>query len=272
MRDTAEILEINELSDEYIETSLSIVEAYFRSVGEELRRAQQGSMNVQYKPDKSPFTDHDKKVEEGLKQLLSTYDPTVGFYGEEYGISGNPHTYWLIDPIDSTTSFIANRPGSTNMAALMHNGKPQCAIVFDFYSGHETMYTATEKNGALKNGEPFSARSNEGQPTIWIDCKDKERRDDLYDRASEFGFIPSSLAPPNGSRLVELGQSLDVQICINPNAGPYDLVPGLYIAQKSGVDVRTIGSKTWDPLNLNVIASASKDHALVAESLIPSSQ
>jgi fructose-1,6-bisphosphatase/inositol monophosphatase family enzyme len=272
MKDTPEILEANELSDEYIETSLSIVETYFRSIGGELRQAQQGSMSVQYKADNSPFTELDQKVEEELKTLITMYDPTVGFYGEESGISGNKQTYWLIDPIDSTKKFIENQPGSTNMAVLMHNGKPQCAVVFDFYEGHEVMYTATEKNGALKNGEPLITRSTEAQPTIWIDCMDKHRRDALYARASELGFTPSDLAPPNGARLVELGQSLDVQVCIDPNAGPYDLVPGLYIAQKSGVEVRNIGSESWDPLNLNVIASVSKEQSLVAESLVTSQQ
>jgi fructose-1,6-bisphosphatase/inositol monophosphatase family enzyme len=272
MTDTPEILEANELSDEYIETSLSIVETYFRSIGDELRRAQKGSMNVSYKTDNSPFTELDRKVEQELKTLLTMYDPTVGFYGEEYGISGNTQTYWLIDPIDSTKKFIDNQPGSTNMAVLMHNGKPQCAVVFDFYEGREVMYTASEKNGALKNGEPLVARSSATQPTIWIDCMDKDRRDALYAGANDLGFTPSNLAPPNGARLVELGQSLDVQVCIEPNAGPYDLVPGLYIAQKSGVEVRNIGSESWDPLNLSIIASASKEQSLVAESLVTSQQ
>lgn len=265
--DTPEASVSSELGPQRIDHILDVVVTYFRSIRPMLLAERSGDMRIEYKPDGSPVTPLDQQIERELKDLLRGTDSAIGFLGEEYGLDGNQETYLVIDPIDSTNSFIHGWPGSTNMAALIHNGQPVCAAVYDY--DQDRMYTATIHDGAKLNGEPLVMQARHDVPTIWIDCLDADRRGRMYEAAERAGFVPSTLRPPNGSRLVELATgTLDVQICVTPNAGVYDLVPGLFIAKMAGVMVRNLESESWDPSNLDVIASASDEYMQKAEALL----
>lgn len=262
-----------QLSPEYIATSLEVIELYFRSKQKSLLESYGKPDEVETKPDGSFVTPRDKEVEQELKDLLSFVNPSVGFAGEEFGIEGSSEAYWLIDPIDSTKSFINGVPYCTNMAALVYRGTPVAAVVFEFAGEPAHMFTATEKDGAKVDGQPLMIGDSADSSTIWIDSKDQAARETLYREAEEKGLIRSELPPPNGFRLTRLAKGeLGAQVYTNADAGVYDLVPGLFIAQKAGVTVKNIGSDTWDPTNLEVIAYTSEDVGAKVEAMIASSR
>jgi myo-inositol-1(or 4)-monophosphatase len=210
---------------------------------------------VRTKADGSSQTDSDPEVEIDLKRLLTFLNPNIGIVGEETGIEGNADTYWLIDPIDSTNSFKDGKPFCTNMVALMHKGEPIFSIIFEFASDPPRTFMAT-KDGATIDGQSLKAQFEPNKPLeIWIDRGDENSRNDLYDEAEANGLKRSNLPPANGFRLTHLAQGeLGIQIITGAEAGLYDLIPGLFIAQQAGVVVRNIGKEDWNPKNKEVIA------------------
>src|SRR5579871_6624563 len=66
---------------------------------------------VSTKPDLTPVTDADKKVEEVLRARLATSRPADAVLGEEFGTSGPAAgRRWIIDPIDGTKNFVRGIP------------------------------------------------------------------------------------------------------------------------------------------------------------------
>ena len=245
------------LSPEYVSDSLEVVKNFFIAKREYLMAFFGSGDGVEIKPDGSPVTPKDSEIEQELKELLRFMNPGIGVAGEETATEGSTETYWVIDPIDSTRSYIEGdekRPFCTNMVSLIHNGQVVLSIIYEFASDPPVMYIATEGKVAI-DGQPISVDLESIKPTIWIDNKAETERNSLYELTEDDGFVASDLPPANGYRLSRFAKGeLGIQVCHNPNAGQYDLVSGLYIAQQAGAIVRNIGSEDWDPSNLEVIA------------------
>lgn len=186
------------------------------------------------KPDYSPVTIYDVKVEEALKARLAEAFPDMGFEGEETGISGNRDTYWLVDPIDGTSSFIRGLPFSTNMAALVHDGVVIAAVIYDFLN--DILYTALKGKGAYKNGEPIHLNTTRKEGNLFIYSMTRQN----------FGRIQEALAELKMRALLPLGASgysyamlaegkIDglVNLRYN-NKGLHDNAPGVLVAEEAG--------------------------------------
>lgn len=64
-----------------------------------------------------------------------------------------PATYWLIDPIDGTASYVQGFSGFVCQAALMQDGRPLLAAVYA--PALDRLYMASLGNGAEVNGLPM---------------------------------------------------------------------------------------------------------------------
>lgn len=138
------------LDRETIVASTQLVIDTFRSFRDTLIDAH-GNIGHTHKSDYSQVTVLDIAVETDLKNKLSVAYPKIGFYGEETGQSGNSNTYWLVDPIDGTSSFVRGLPFCTNMAALIDDGEAIASVIYNFLT--DDLYTANIGSGAFKNGE-----------------------------------------------------------------------------------------------------------------------
>lgn len=138
------------LTQNEIIASQEIVAQVFRSFRDELIQAT-GSVEFERKGDFSPVTKWDIAIEEKLKAELQANFPAIGFTGEETGAEGSPHAYWIVDPIDGTSSFIRGLDYCTNMAAYVEDGEVKCSVIYDFM--RDDMYMARLGHGAYKNGQ-----------------------------------------------------------------------------------------------------------------------
>ena len=103
------------------------------------------------KQDGSPVTETDIKIERMIQAELRAAFPRLPVFGEEGGYKeGLSGTFWLVDPIDGTKSFIQNVPTFTNMAALIRDGETIASIIYN--PSTNDMYTAQKGRGAYKNG------------------------------------------------------------------------------------------------------------------------
>jgi histidinol-phosphatase len=76
-------------------------------------------LQVSTKPDLTPVTDADRKVEEVLRARLAEVRPADAVLGEEFGASGPAGARrWIIDPIDGTKNFVRGIPVWATLIAL----------------------------------------------------------------------------------------------------------------------------------------------------------
>lgn len=220
------------LDDLQIITSQALVATVFKEFREELLSVF-GNVEHTRKSDTSPVTVYDVKVEELLKQELSKAFPDMGFEGEETGHSGNDQTYWLVDPIDGTSSFIRGLPFSTNMAALVHDNEVVAAVVYDFINDY--LYTALKGKGAYKNGEPMRINTTREQGDLFIYSMTR----------NSFGHIQEALGTLRMRTMLPVGASgheymmlaegkIDGIVNINKAKGLHDNAPGVLICEEAG--------------------------------------
>ncbi|MFT6558120.1 3'(2'),5'-bisphosphate nucleotidase CysQ [Sneathiella sp.] len=109
-----------------------------------------------------PVSEADIAIDSFLKQHLLNTHPDYGWLSEETADDParlNKSRVWIIDPIDGTRSFIAGKPEFTVCAALVEDGKPVCAAVFNPVT--DEFFEATLGQGAFLNGEKLSCSDNQ---------------------------------------------------------------------------------------------------------------
>ena len=216
-----------------IDTQRLVIEV-FRGFREELLGAF-GNFEHTSKPDHSPVTVYDVKVEETLKACLSEAFPEIGFTGEETGAHGSSGLYWLVDPIDGTSSFIRGLPFSTNMAALVQDGQVIAAVIYDFVN--DVMYTALKGEGAFKDGQP-------------IHVKERPAGDHfVYSMTpNQIGPVKEALGVLKMRTLLPVGAAghtymllaegkIDGIVNLNKGYGLHDNAPGLFICEEAGAEI-----------------------------------
>lgn len=101
-------------------------------------------------------TETDEKIQEFLVERLSEVVPDASFLGEEDGqdvfMAKMSEGYcFVLDPIDGTSNFIfAYRPSVISIA-LLKDGEPYMAVVYNPYD--EMLFSAVSGQGAFMNGE-----------------------------------------------------------------------------------------------------------------------
>lgn len=103
-------------------------------------------------------TVYDKRVQAYLFDTLGKLLPEARFIGEEDGADAftedDRHGYaFCVDPIDGTTNFVTGFRPSVTSIALLRDGLPYLAVVYNPYS--DTMLSAVRGGGAQCNGKPI---------------------------------------------------------------------------------------------------------------------
>ena len=101
-------------------------------------------------------TIYDKRVQAHLFDVLGKLLPEARFIGEEDGKDKFIEAYrhglaFCIDPIDGTTNFVTGFRPSVTSIALLRDGTPYLAVVYNPYSN--MMLTAVKGEGAYCNGK-----------------------------------------------------------------------------------------------------------------------
>jgi histidinol-phosphatase len=86
-------------------------------------------LRIDTKPDGSPVTDADVRIEETLRATLRESRREHGVAGEELGMDGDEEWRWYLDPIDGTKNYTRGVPVWATLIALRHAGEPVCAVV-----------------------------------------------------------------------------------------------------------------------------------------------
>jgi len=80
-----------------------------------------------------PVTEADRRIETLIRERLAAQGMTI--IGEEFGASGTGESYWIIDPIDGTRSFISGMPTWGILLGLVVAGKALAGIMHQPFTG-----------------------------------------------------------------------------------------------------------------------------------------
>lgn len=107
-----------------------------------------------HKPDGTPISQADLKVNDLLKERLTGARPDYGWLSEETQDDARrleKRRVWVIDPIDGTSAFVKGDPHWTVSAALVEDGRPIVGVVFNPMT--EEFFEARAGQGARLNGK-----------------------------------------------------------------------------------------------------------------------
>jgi myo-inositol-1(or 4)-monophosphatase len=207
-----------------------------------------------------PVTDADRRIETCIRERLMQAFPGLRIAGEEHGSVGDGSTYWIIDPIDGTRSFISGMPTWGILLGLVVEDRPTIGIMHQPYTG-ETWIADPEHGARIRSGG--------------IETPLRVRTDAKIEDAVLYSTHPAMLQPPP---LLERFESLSarcrlqrwggdcysyallaqgcIDIVVDASLMPYDIVPLVPIIEGAGGIVTDIEGRT--PLGGGtVIAAAS---------------
>lgn len=104
-----------------------------------------------------PVSEADIAVDKLLHERLSAARPAYGWLSEETEDNADRLTrrhVWIVDPIDGTRAYIEGRPEFTIAAAMVEDGRPKAAVVFN--PATDEFFEAFAGGGARLNGRPIS--------------------------------------------------------------------------------------------------------------------
>jgi histidinol-phosphatase len=114
-------------------------------------RFRANDLRVDTKPDDTPVTDADRRVEEMVRARVAAARPSHAVLGEEQGSSGDAEWRWIVDPIDGTKNFARGVPVWATLLSLQHRGVETCAVVSAPALGRR--WSARRGAGAYCNGD-----------------------------------------------------------------------------------------------------------------------
>ncbi|HEX5281068.1 MAG TPA: 3'(2'),5'-bisphosphate nucleotidase CysQ [Micropepsaceae bacterium] len=128
-----------------------------RRAGEIARHYYGGKYRSWEKSRGNPVTEADIEIDRFLKHTLLSARPEYGWLSEE--TEDDParlqrEFVFIADPIDGTHGFLKQRPHFTIVAAVVHQGRPVSAAIFNPITGE--MFEAVKGKGAKKNGVAIS--------------------------------------------------------------------------------------------------------------------
>lgn len=109
-----------------------------------------------------PVTEADRRIEMLIREHLAARYPGMPIVGEEFGASGAGDSYWIIDPIDGTRSFISGVPTWGILLGLVVDGKALAGIMHQPFTD-ETYLAGPGRSACYSRGgreTPLAARGD----------------------------------------------------------------------------------------------------------------
>lgn len=222
-------------TDSLVTDSQAVVADVFKGLRKDLLKAY-GNIERMQKADHSSLTVWDTKIEETLRAKLKEAFPTLGFEGEETGHSGDEKTYWLVDPIDGTSSFIRGLPYCTNMGALVHEGHVLAAVIYDFVN--DVLYTARKGQGAFKDDKKIHINTTRQLGNLVLYSFLRHKFGHLQEALKELHMRGLLLMGGAGHTYAMLAEGkIDGIVCLTAKMGLYDNAPGMLLVEEAGAKV-----------------------------------
>ncbi len=221
------------LSQLDITESHALVVDVFKGFRGELM-ASYGKTAYSTKSDDSPVTLLDVKIETRLKDKLLALFPAFGFKGEETEeIIGTNGAVWLVDPIDSTSSYIHGLPYCSNMAGLVVDGEIVASVIYHFAT--DELFTALKGQGAYRNGEKIFIQDVPLEDScVFADAYSYKNIYQYYSPARVKFYAPLGATGYFFTRLAQ--GSIQGVSYLRANIKQHDIAAGILLSSEAGAE------------------------------------
>ncbi len=234
----------------YVREMVNYLSTLFRQLGPEIL-SHAGNISHTDKNDGSPVTEIDTLIEDEIIASMSKAFPEAIVYGEESGYAPELEgDYWLIDPIDGTSSFIANTPTYTNMAVYISHGLARAAIIYN--PSTDQLYTAINGMGTYKNGEKLDLTKLTPTPIALCKGRDLAAISDILESSGTKGFVAPDGAG-NAFAMVAEGAAA-AKFSLHSRGHIHDYAPGALIVTEAGGAIIPLDNEIYDYRTKNFIA------------------
>lgn len=221
-------------------------------------------LKIDIKADGSKVSEADLAVDRALAKQLNSLEPSIAWLSEETPPSKdrlNARHLWVVDPIDGTSSFLDNRPDWSVAAALLQDGAPCLAAVFN--PVRDEFFFAAKGQGASLNGKALKASdtSNLSEARV-ITSKGHFRRTFEHSRDKPDFFWRCSMA--YRIALVAAGKA-DATVSLTPKSD-WDIAASHLILEEAG---GRISSPKGESLSYNQQQLTHKGVVATNENLYP---
>jgi myo-inositol-1(or 4)-monophosphatase len=195
-------------------------------------------------------SDADLAAEQAIRSVLSRRRPDDAIVGEEGGATGTGELRWIVDPLDGTVNFLFGVPQFAVSIACENASGSLVGVVLDPIA--EACFTATRRSGEARlGGEPIRASERGDLSTALVatgfsyDAAERARQADVLTRVL-----------PRVRDVRRFGAAaLDLCWCACGRFDAYyerglhawDVTAGSLIAERAGLEVRTLPAVDDDP-------------------------
>jgi myo-inositol-1(or 4)-monophosphatase len=136
------------------------------AVRDPLAAAFRSGVAVDFKRDRhDPVTEHDRRAEATIRDLIVRAVPDSTIVGEEGGTVGTGAVHWYVDPIDGTANFARGLAFWCTSVAAVADGRIVAGAILDPIAGQ--LFVA-DTTGASLNGRPLAARAAQPDETAAV--------------------------------------------------------------------------------------------------------
>ena len=186
--------------------------------------------------DDTPVTIADRQAEEVIRRRIEKRYPSHAIWGEEFGDHRREESshLWLIDPIDSTKSFIRGIPLFAVLIGLEIEGTSKVGAVY--FPALDEMIYAAEGEGCFWNGRRTHVSATDSLDRSYVaftDVNDFEvyHKAEAWDRLRKATYCRVGWPDAYGHALVATGRS---EIMLDPIMDPWDCGPFPVILREAG--------------------------------------
>ncbi len=216
-----------------------------------------------------PVTEADRRVETLIRERLGAQFPSHRIVGEEHGDSGQGDTYWIIDPIDGTRSFISGMPTWGILLGLVESGAATVGIMHQPFT--DETFIADAAGGARYRRNGIESALSTRSDAMLEDAILYSTHPDMLRYA---GMLPRFAELTARCRLQRWGGdcygfALLAQGCIDLMIDsmlmPYDIVPMIPIIEGAGGVVTDLHGKSPLQGGTVIAAANARLHAAALE-------
>jgi myo-inositol-1(or 4)-monophosphatase len=152
------------------------------------------AIHVEYKIDGTRVTNCDKDGEALAREIIGRAFPDHLIIGEEQGGEMDPNRYsWIIDPIDSTNSFLSHENTPAVSLCLMYQGTVLFSAVYNPFSS-ELFYSSGNSSRLIRSygigATPMAhalplPQTEQGRPHRFVNVHPTSQNDDFHHRMAE---------------------------------------------------------------------------------------
>ena len=224
----------------------------------------QKKLKIKYKSENQPVTNADIEINDFLKQYLKEATPQYGWLSEE-SIDDNSRnkldSFWCLDPIDGTRSYIYGKPEFTISLALITNNRPVLGFIYNPIT--EEFFFAKDKQGSFCNEKKIVVNKKKDIDKCSIAASSSEIK-----RLEKYSFLKMKKIKKMGSiaykiALVAKGK-IDIAISFTKK-NDWDLAAADLVLTEAGGEIKSISGCEiiYNTKNLLIDSVIASNTALV---------